>query len=100
MEKTRTPIIPAGTKCELCGMVAEQVMIDEFGVTHFYCAHHLPPGLSKELGRPDHRQMPGHAEHMAAHAHHGAGHDHAAPPTLPKSSSMHSEHFASGPGGV
>lgn len=34
--------IPAGTRCELCGMVAEHVAKDVHGVTHYYCAHHTP----------------------------------------------------------
>src|SRR4051794_13270490 len=51
--------IPPGTKCELCGMVAEVTHRDQHGVTHYYCGHHAPPAS-------------GHGDHGATHH---AGHD-------------------------
>ncbi len=54
--------VPNGTKCELCGMVAEHAIKDQHGVTHYYCAHHLP-----QTNRSDHG---GHRESHDKHAGH------------------------------
>lgn len=54
--------IPAGTTCELCGMVAEFSHTDQHGVTHYYCSHHAP-----------HTSHQGHSSHHedGSHDHHG-----------------------------
>lgn len=59
--------VPQGARCEQCGMVAVATVVDEFGVSHHYCEHHLPKGLAVTLGRPSHEQSPTHAAHVAAH---------------------------------
>ena len=46
-------------KCELCGMVAEKHVRDQFGVEHAYCAHHVPPEV--EHTHSSHAQ---HSEHV------------------------------------
>src|SRR5689334_3780092 len=65
------PTIPPGTKCELCGMVAEVTQKDQHGGTHYYCGHHAPQG-----GHSDHGAMQ-HGDAHAGHQDHSghAGHD-------------------------
>ena len=42
--------IPRGKKCELCGMLADNVHKDNMGIIHFYCAHHKPSKYDKHAG--------------------------------------------------
>lgn len=71
---TMQQVQPAeGMRCEQCGMVATTTVVDQFGVTHSYCEHHLPSGLAETLGQSSHEQLPSHAAHMSAHQQ--AGHD-------------------------
>lgn len=60
------------SRCELCGMVAEHHVRDEFGVEHAYCSHHKP---SEPVQTPahDHGGGSGDAAHSQGHDKH-AGH--------------------------
>ena len=63
MEKSKN--IPPGTRCELCGMVAEHAIKDHHGVTHYYCAHHMPhmDHTSNSSHEQSHSQHEGHDKH-------------------------------------
>ncbi len=37
-------IVPSGTRCEFCGMLAVKGYVGPEGATHFVCEHHLPVG--------------------------------------------------------
>lgn len=55
--------IPAGTRCELCGMLAEHAIKDQLGVTHYYCRHHVS---KPEIHKVEHKygaEMQGHEMH-------------------------------------
>lgn len=69
------PDIPPGTRCELCGMVAEVRHKDPHGVVHHYCRHHAPQ-REDHTGHGAMQHHAGHGNH-AADRHHGghAGHD-------------------------
>ncbi len=51
-----------GTKCELCGMIAEHTVKDTHGVTHHYCSHHMPK--ESHAGHGDHDKHAGHSPDM------------------------------------
>lgn len=57
-----SPSIPKGTKCELCGMIAEHTVKDMHDVTHHYCAHHMPK--ESHAGHTDHDKHAGHSPDM------------------------------------
>lgn len=42
-------VIPSGTLCELCGMLAVATTTDEHGVVHFWCSHHVPAGSNSSV---------------------------------------------------
>jgi P-type Cu2+ transporter len=69
------PGIPPGTRCELCGMVAEVAHKDQHGVTHYYCGHHAPQQDGQgEHGAMQHGDAPdSHAGHQGHSGH--PGHD-------------------------
>lgn len=60
--------ISAGTRCELCGMVAEHTSKDQHGVSHYYCAHHVPhqnnSGQQSHTHSDDHDKHAGHNPEM------------------------------------
>ncbi len=52
---------PKGVKCELCGMIAEHTVRDAHGVTHRYCAHHMPK--TNHASHGEHGEQSGHDKH-------------------------------------
>lgn len=62
-EHYKSTAVPKGTKCELCGMIAEHTVKDQQGVTHYYCSHHKPS--DKPQGEhDDHNKHAGHSPDM------------------------------------
>ena len=55
--------IPQGTKCELCGMLAEHKVTDAHGATHYYCSHHMPPHTDSHNDHSEHSSDAGHDKH-------------------------------------
>ncbi len=54
--------VAQGTKCELCGMIAEHEVKDVHGVTHRYCSHHKPQ--ESLTGHGDRDKHAGHSPDM------------------------------------
>jgi Cu2+-exporting ATPase len=55
----------AGTRCELCGMLATKNVKDNFGVTHHYCDHHAPNNNpEKHTNHDNHDKHAGHSPEM------------------------------------